>query len=48
MLAPGERPGDEHEALVGEPVHEGGVVGHIRLRGDPPSSHPGPASRMTA
>ena len=30
----GERPGEEDEALVGEVVHERGVIGDAGLRGD--------------
>ncbi len=33
-LGSGEWPGEEDEAFVGEGVHERGVIGHIRLRGD--------------
>jgi hypothetical protein len=29
-----ERPGEEDEALVGERVHEGGVIAGVRLCGD--------------
>lgn len=45
VLGSGEWPGEVHEAFVGEPVHEGGVVGHIRLCGD---AAPGPAGARFA
>jgi hypothetical protein len=34
VLGSGERPGEEDEAFAGEVVHERGVIGHVRLRGD--------------
>ena len=34
-FAAGERSGEEQEALVGEVVHERGVIGHGGLVGDP-------------
>jgi hypothetical protein len=34
-LCPGERPGEQDESLVGECVHEPGVIVHGRLVGDP-------------
>jgi hypothetical protein len=46
-LCPGERPCEQDESLVGECVHEPGVIVHGWLA-IPPSIQPGTAYRMTA